>query len=286
MGDPAAPPLLLVHGARDHCRSWDWMAKRLGRDFHVIAPDLRGHGDSQWVNDGVYSIDGYIGDLARLVDLQTAMPVSIVAHSLGGRIALRYAGIYPEKVARLVAIEGLGPPPSELARQAETPIAERMRNWIDACRAQGERPARRFASIDAAAARMAEQNPGLTEAQVRHLALWGVRQNEDGSYGWKFDGRVRVRAPLEMSISDMESLWMRIACPLLLIHGSASFLPDPRVEQRDRQFRDARLAVVEGGSHWSHHDHFDEVAGLIEAFLAGTASAAHLPSPPAERSTS
>ena len=117
-GNAGKPPLLLVHGGRDHCRNWDWAAEALRDSWHIIAPDLRGHGDSQWSTDGSYSMAGYIYDLAQLIHQQRLAPVTIVAHSLGGNIALRYAGIYPETVARLAAIEGLGPPRS--VRAAKT----------------------------------------------------------------------------------------------------------------------------------------------------------------------
>ena len=99
-GNPTAPPLLLVHGGRDHCRNWDWVATALRRDWHVLAPDLRGHGDSQWSPDGNYSMSAYIYDLAQLIHQQELAPVTIVAHSLGGNIALRYAGVYPGEGAQ------------------------------------------------------------------------------------------------------------------------------------------------------------------------------------------
>src|SRR6185437_8167721 len=89
-GNPGAPPLLLVHGGQDHCRNWDWVAERLRDRWHIIAPDLRGHGDSQWSPDGSYTMAGYIYDLAQLIHQQQLAPVTILAHSLGGNIALRY----------------------------------------------------------------------------------------------------------------------------------------------------------------------------------------------------
>ena len=125
-GNADKPPLLLLHGGRDHCRNWDWTAAALRDDWHVIAPDLRGHGDSQWSADGNYALAGYIYDLAQLIHGQRLPPVTIIAHSLGGNVALRYAGIYPETVAKLVAIEGLGPPPEMWAERSARTIAERM----------------------------------------------------------------------------------------------------------------------------------------------------------------
>lgn len=107
-GNAAAPPLLLLHGGRDHCRSWDWVADRLRGDWHVIAPDLRGHGDSAWSPDGDYSMAAYVYDLAQFIHQIEVVPVTIVAHSLGGNIALRYTGLFPANVKHLVAIEGLG----------------------------------------------------------------------------------------------------------------------------------------------------------------------------------
>ena len=130
-GNQQAPPLLLVHGGRDHCRNWDWVAQAFRRDWHVIAPDLRGHGDSAWSASGHYTMASYIYDLAQLIHQQELAPVSIVAHSLGGNIATRYAGIYPDAVHRLVVIEGIGPPPRPPGVTPRRSIDERMRDWID-----------------------------------------------------------------------------------------------------------------------------------------------------------
>ena len=129
-GNAGRPPLLLLHGGRDHCRNWDWTAVALRNDWHIIAPDLRGHGDSQWSPAGSYTMAGYVYDLAQLVHQQRLAPVTIVAHSLGGQIALRYAGIYPETVVRLAVIEGLGPSPRALAERGARTIAARMDEWI------------------------------------------------------------------------------------------------------------------------------------------------------------
>src|SRR4029079_11644827 len=124
------PPLLLVHGGRDHCRNWDWVATALRHDWHVLAPDLRGHGDSQWSPDGNYSTPAYIYDLDQLIHQQELAPVTIVAHSLGGNIAIRYTGVFPEKVRKLVSIEGLGPPPKQMAARSSVPIADGMQKWV------------------------------------------------------------------------------------------------------------------------------------------------------------
>src|SRR5471030_1062809 len=130
-GNPGAPPLILVHGGRDHCRNWDWVAQDLRRDWHIIAPDLRGHGDSAFSPSGDYGMAAYVYDLAQLIHQQRLAPVRIIAHSLGGNIALRYAGVYPDTVAKLVAIEGMGPSPAMLKERAARSVGERMRAWIE-----------------------------------------------------------------------------------------------------------------------------------------------------------
>ena len=125
-GNPDAPPLLLVHGGRDHCRSWDWVAEELRHDWHIIAPDLRGHGDSAWSPDGNYEMASFVYDLAQLIHQSGLAPVTIVAHSMGGNISTRYTGLFPENVRKLVTIEGLGPSPKILAEREAKGVAQRF----------------------------------------------------------------------------------------------------------------------------------------------------------------
>jgi len=273
-GDADRPPLVLLHGGRDHCRNWDWVAEALREDWHVIAPDLRGHGDSQWTSDGSYDLASYVYDLAQLVHQQRLAPVSIIAHSLGGHIALRYAGIYPDAVARLVAVEGLGPPAARLAERAATPVAERMDAWIREQRALAGRLPRRYATIEDAFRRMQEENPHLSAGQARHLTVHGANQNEDGTYSWKFDNYVRAWPPYDLSRRDIEALWARIACPTLLLYGKESWAGDPSADGRTAHFRHATVVGVEGAGHWLHHDRLEEFLRIVRRFLAtGTASA-------------
>ena len=130
-GNHDKPPLILVHGGRDHARSWDWTAEKLAQDWHVVAMDHRGHGDSDWVSDGNYNSNDMVYDLAQLVHQLGRGPVTIVSHSMGGNVSLRYAGMFPDMVTKLVAIEGLGPSPEWKDKQRSTPYPERMREWVE-----------------------------------------------------------------------------------------------------------------------------------------------------------
>ncbi|HQT75642.1 MAG TPA: alpha/beta hydrolase [Rhodopila sp.] len=267
-GNQDAPPLILLHGGRDHCRNWDWVAADLAKDYHVIAPDLRGHGDSAWSASGQYTMANYIYDLAHLIHQQALAPVTIIAHSLGGNIALRYTGIYPDKVRRLVAIEGLGPGPKSGAASDSKTVAERMRDWIDAQRALSGRQPRRYASIDAACTRMQEANPHLTQPQARHLTRHGVNQNEDGTYSWKFDPYVRLWPPYDMTREAIADLWGAITCPTLLVYGTESWATNPAEDGRLAYFHSARVLAVPKAGHWVHHDQLSFFLRQVRAFLA------------------
>lgn len=266
-GNESAPPLLLIHGGRDHCRSWDWVAERLQPRWHVVAPDLRGHGDSEWAADGQYARSSFVYDLAQLIHQLRLAPVTIVAHSMGGHIALRYTGIYPENVRKIVAIEGLGWAPRLQAERAAIPRHERMRQWIDQQRNLAAHRPRRYASVDEALARMREANAHLSAEQALHLTRHGVSQNEDGTFSWKFDPYARVFPPSDMSERDIEALYARITCPTLLVYGKDSWASNPEKDGRLRVFRDARVVSVEGAGHWVHHDRLEVFMQHLHDFL-------------------
>jgi pimeloyl-ACP methyl ester carboxylesterase len=266
-GNADAPPLILLHGGQDHCRNWDWVAQELRRDFHIIAPDLRGHGDSAYSPSGEYSIGAYTYDLAQLIHQQKLAPVSIIAHSLGGSIALRYAGVYPETVAKLVAIEGMGPSPAMLKERASRSVKDRMRTWIEERRALAGRSPRRYASIEEAFARMQAENRHLTPEQARYLTVHGVSQNEDGTYSWKFDNYVRSWAPADLTTEETQELWGNITCPTLLIYGRESWASNPEEDGRLQYFKNARVAAFDGAGHWVHHDRLEGFLAEVRAFL-------------------
>jgi pimeloyl-ACP methyl ester carboxylesterase len=266
-GNPGAPPLILVHGGQDHCRNWDWVAADLRRDYHVIAPDLRGHGDSAWSPSGEYGMAAYVYDLAQLIHQQHLAPCRMIAHSMGGSVALRYVGAFPETVTRLVCIEGLGPSPTQLEQRAAKSAPERLASWVNDKRRLAGRIPRRYPTIEDAYARMQAQNKHLTPDQARHLTQHGAMQNEDGTYSWKFDNYVHSNSPVDFSTRDLHALWENITCPVLFVNGKESWASNPEKDGRMKHFKDGRVVEFEGAGHWVHHDQLDAFLAEVRAFL-------------------
>lgn len=267
-GNPNAPPLILQHGGRDHCRSWDWVAERLRHEWHVICPDLRGHGDSAWAPDGNYAMDAFVYDFAQLIHTLGHDQVTIVSHSLGGNIATRFTGLYPEKVRKLVNIEGLGPAPAIRQQNETRDIGIRMREWIDDKRKAAGRLPRRYPSIETAFQRMKEENGFLSDEQARHLTIHGASRNEDGTWSWKFDNYMRVHTGTDLPTTDIIALWRAITCPVQMFYGEKSFASNPQVDGRMDYFRDASLIVYKDAGHWLHHDRLDDFMQDMTAFIS------------------
>ncbi|NQV56602.1 MAG: alpha/beta hydrolase [Rhodospirillales bacterium] len=269
-GNESAPPMLLVHGGRDHARSWDWLAGALISDYHVMAIDLRGHGDSEWTNSATYEVDEFVFDVAELIAQKGLAPLTIIGHSLGGMIALRYTGIFPENVTKLVAIEGLGLGRRRAEATEKEPAPVRYRNWINELRKIVTWQERRYESVDEATLRMAEANEHLSPAQTRHLTEHGTKQNDDGSYSWKFDHYFFTRffAPKGIDPTEAQEMWANIACPTLLIRGTESWATDPLEDGNAKHFKNCTSVAIEGAGHWVHHDQLETLLGHVKPFLA------------------
>ncbi len=263
-GNETAPTVLLVHGGQDHCRNWDWVAADLRRDYHVVAPDLVGHGDSDWSLDGYYSLQAIVYDLHQLTDQQSLAPVNLIAHSWGGMAALRFAGVFPDLVRRLIVIEGLG---FERDFGDPPPVETRVADWVGKQRAASARLPRRYASILEATARMQEANKHLSQRQAEHLTRHGVMQNEDGTYSWKFDNYTRFPQPADLTRDEVTRLWSRITCPVLHVHGRESWVRHPGEGGLLGHFGNAQVADLEGCGHWVHHDRLDAFLSIARAFL-------------------
>ena len=264
-GNPTAPLLVMVHGGMDHARNWDWIARELCRDWHIVCPDLRGHGDSAWSPDGSYVLPFYVSDLAQLIHQISGEPVSIVAHSLGGAISLRYASLYPERVRRLAIVEGVGI--SHFDRdEAKTP-AEIWRDWIAQRRDLSARSPRRYATLDEALARMRQENGHLSVERAMNLTVHGTVRNEDGTWSWKYDNYVRSFIAMGLPGEQMGDSWNAIECPVWLVHGANSWADHPDKDGLTAHFKNARVTSYPDAGHWVHHDQFNRFLPDLKAFL-------------------
>jgi pimeloyl-ACP methyl ester carboxylesterase len=267
-GNASAPPLILLHERLDHCRTWDWVAEELGRDFHIVAPDLRGHGDSAPSPSGAYTVSAYLCDLTQLIRQLGRSRVSLVGHGLGGEIALIYAGVFPGMVGKLVAIESLGDSPAFEAERAELPIAARLASWLAERYEVAGRIPKRYRTIEEAYARMRWQNGHLSPRQAKHLTDHGVNRNEDGTFSWRFDNYVRVAgSTVDLSADERHELWSKINCPVLLMLGDESGASNPVDDGRIGHFAAARVEVIQNAGHWIYHDRLDAFVGALRAFL-------------------
>ena len=265
-GNPEKPLAVLVHGGRDHARNWDWVAQALRENYHVIAPDLRGHGDSEWARGSEYAMVEYVVDMAQLLAQLDSFPAILIGHSLGGGIVLQYSGVYPEKVRKVVAIEGLGPPPHMIDQQSKH-AHERMQLWITQMRDLAGRLPRRYQTLNEAVQRMRETNPRLSEEQATSLTVHGMNRNENGTYSWKFDNYVRAQSPYRFNVEDAKEIWGRITCPTLLFRGIESWASDPEKDGRASAFQQVKVVNVPGAGHWVHHDQLAIFLRAVQDFL-------------------
>jgi pimeloyl-ACP methyl ester carboxylesterase len=249
----------------DHARSWDTVARAMSSKWHVIALDLRGHGDSEWSPDGAYHNPYLLLDFADLVDTLGAQQVSIVAHSLGGNPTTRYAALYPQRVHKLVLVDAMGPTGPVVARWNEQGTVNRTRDWLEKRRETAIKPPRRLASIDEAAARMMKANKRLLEKTALHLATHGVRKHGDG-YGWKYDPVFGNFLPEDFAI-DLAEFWRDVAASTLICWGTEGWTTNPATDGRSVHFRNHRNLTFDRSGHWIHHDQTDEFIAALNAFL-------------------
>lgn len=263
-GQDGKPALVLVHGGLDHARSWDWVARSLRHYYHVYALDLRGHGNSAWAPGAMYSVAEDVLDLSVLLDIIGEFPIRLIGHSLGGIIVLHYAGLYPDRVQKVVSVEGIGFPEGH---RIHSPASERMRKWIERVREVERRNQKSYSSLEAAVARMKEANPHLSDEVARHLTLHGTNWDANGCMVWKFDNYVRAFSPYGHNIADAAEVFSRITSPVLLFWGLESFAPVPATDPRVTAMSHCRVVPVAKAGHWVHHDQLDLFLQETSAFL-------------------
>ncbi len=265
-GDPAAPAMLLVHGLLDHARNWDWIASQLCNRFYVIAPDLRGHGDSDWTGPASYALANHVMDLADIITALDLSEIRLIGHSLGGQLALRLAACYPERMAALCVIEGIELPIVREQRTLSEPYPVRLRRWIAGQQQNRDRIPRVYGSLAQAEARMKKHNAGIDTDTIAHLVRHGMTHRADGGFSWKYDDACRQRAPEDSHGLDLDDILSAIQCPTMLAYGEASWIPVPPAERLSR-IADHRVVTFADASHWLHHQKRDAFLVALNAFL-------------------
>ena len=266
-GDERHPKLFLLHGWMDVSASFQFMVDALAGEWYVMAPDWRGFGLSEWQKGGYYFAD-YVADLEVLLQHFSAdQPVRLVGHSMGGNIACLYAGIRPERVASLVSLEGFGLR-ATLPEQALT----RMAKWL----AQLADPPRfkPYASFEALAERLRENNPHLSTERALFLAHHSGKALPSGEVTFNSDPFHKAVSPVLYRLEEAKACWRNITAPVLWLAGADSAIYRDHLRAADdysaRKACFAKLeeVVLVDAGHMMHHDQPEDLARLMEKFLA------------------
>jgi pimeloyl-ACP methyl ester carboxylesterase len=273
-GNPSAKPLLLLHGWMDISASFQFFVDQLAGDWYLIAPDWRGYGGTRVVPATQASVDtywfaDYLADLDALIDFIGADSLDMVAHSMGGNVAMLYAGIRPEKVARLVNLEGYGLPQT---RPSQAP--QRYLQWLDEVK-QGQ-SLRPYANLEAVAARLQKTNPRLSVDFAMWLAQHWSSVQPDGQYLLAADPAHKGRSPILYRVEEVLACWRQITAPVLLVESTEQdefhqFTRSASYRQRLLAVPHLQCVTIEQAGHMLHHDQPARVAQLAEQFLQATA---------------
>jgi pimeloyl-ACP methyl ester carboxylesterase len=274
-GDERAPKLFLLHGWMDVAASFQFLVDALTRDWHVLAPDLRGFGRSAWHPQGYWFAD-YVADLdALLARFAPDARVQLCGHSLGANVVMHYAGVRPDRVGTLIALDGFGIP-------AEGPerAPQKLAAWLDAL---ADPPSfAPYESFEAVAARLKKNDARLTPDKAAFLARHWAARSEDEKVRLTSDPRHKLPFPVVYRIEEVFAVWRRITARTLWVAAEDSHIPawldrHPEgeaatdslagVRKRMANIPGATLATIADAGHMLHHDQPQAVARAIESFV-------------------
>ena len=272
----AGPPLVLVHGWMDVAASYQFMVDALSDAFAngrtIIAPDWRGFGLTNGVADNYWQPD-YVADLDFLLDHYAPnKKIDLVGHSMGGNVAMVYAGVRPERIRRLVNLEGFG-----LASSKPAQAPTRYAKWMDELKSlhKGELDLKPYGDINGVAKRLMKTNPRLSEDKANWLAAHWAQQNAAGQ--WRIlgaPGHKVVNANI-YRVEETLEIFKRITAPVLAVEASDDSLEKwnqgrytlADYHERLKLISEVRVARLENAGHMLHHDQPEALAALIEDFL-------------------
>ncbi len=274
-GEPGAGkvPLVLVHGWMDVAASWQFVVDALHDDHYVIAPDWRGYGLTESAPTDNYWFPDYLADLDFLLDhYSPAGPVNLVGHSMGGNIVMLYAGSRPERVRRLVNLEGFG-----MAETRPSQAPKRYAVWMDELKAfhRGELALKSYDSVDGVAQRLMKTNHRLGQDKADWLARHWARQEADGQWRILGDAAHKITNASLYRVDEVLEIFQRISAPTLSVEASDNSLEKwwqgkytlAEYHQRLQSVASIAQAKVTDAGHMLHHDQPRQVAELMDQFM-------------------
>ena len=263
-----APKMLLLHGWMDVSASFQFLVDALRGEWDVYAPDWRGYGLTDWGKSDCYWFPDYIADLDFLLDwIEPRGAANLIGHSLGGNVAALYAGVRPQRVAKLVNLEGFG-----LAATRPEQAPRRYARWLD----ELHDPPRLRSYTDFAelAQRLRSNNPRLTRERADFLARHWGREAGDGTVVLRGDPAHKIVNPILYRVDEVRACWQQVSAPVLWVDAEGSDtlqrlkLDDAQHAERRGAFANVEYVTVRGAGHMLHHDQPEETARLVERFLA------------------
>ena len=270
---PGQTPLVLLHGWMDVAASYQFMVDALAREHFIIAPDWRGFGLTNAVGADTFWFPDYIADLDALLDHYCAdTPVNLVGHSMGGNVAMLYAAVRPERVRRLINLEGFGLPAT---RPSQAPA--RYTQWLSELKQlrQGELKLRHYDTLDAVARRLIKTNPRLSPDKAHWLAAHWSAETAPGQWTILGEAAHKIINPQLYRVDEMLAVFANIRAPMLMVEASDDSMAQwwkgkyalPEFHERLKALPDVTIRQLPDCSHMLHHDQPELLARLIEDFL-------------------
>jgi pimeloyl-ACP methyl ester carboxylesterase len=255
-GSDGSPVMVLLHGLRGHAHSWDDVSAAMCRDYHVLALDQRGRGDSDWAKDGNYTTSAYVSDLLGFCDALRLDKFFLVGHSMGGRNSMSFAGRHPQRLQKLVIVD-VGP---TLDSRGSQRISQEIRAVPE-----------EFDSFEAVMEYMSRQNRFASDAILRRRLQYSTKTLPNGKIGWRYDIAIREQRR-QGTVPPAEDLWPllpHITCPTLIVRGKETDILSPEVAQKMTEaIPDVRLVEVERAGHMVFEDNPEDFIATVEGWLS------------------
>jgi pimeloyl-ACP methyl ester carboxylesterase len=270
---PGQLPLFMVHGWMDVSASFQFVVDAMQEDRHIISPDWRGFGLTDVGEVDTFWYPDYLADLDALVDhFQPVGRIDLLGHSMGGTVVSMYAGARPERIRKLINLEGFG-----LAATKPSQAPGRYAKWLNEVKAarQGEMNLRTYADSDAVAQRLIKTNPRLSLDKAQWLAQHWAQQNSNGE--WEILGHPahKVINPYLFRVEEILAIYQSISAPVLNVEASQNDLEKwwqgkyklEEFHERIKHIKDIHSVTIQDAGHMMHHDQPQILAQHIEAFL-------------------